>query len=86
MASLVSVSDVYCVVSSSLHAFCWLFYTCISQMVLLTSDWHINTALAVVSTKTFADYCQSFGPEKGRLLSDLINFCPVGPPVRRISP
>ena len=32
-----------------------------------------------MSTKTFADHCRSFGPEKGRLLSDLINFCPVGP-------
>ena len=32
------ICAVYRVVSCSLHAFCWLFYTCISQMVLLTSD------------------------------------------------
>ena len=32
-------------------------------MVLLTSDSRINTAWAVVSTKTFADHCRSFGPE-----------------------
>ena len=80
MASRVSVCVVYRVVSCSLHTFCWLFYTCISQMVLLTSDSLISTARVVVSTKTFADHCLSFGPDKTRLLADLINFCPVGPP------
>ena len=35
MASRVRVCDVYHVVSCSLHAFCWIFYTCMSQMVLL---------------------------------------------------
>ena len=58
-------------------------------MVLLTLDSCIKTAWAVLSTAVFADHALFVGlsvRKKDYFYGTLINFCSVGPPVRRISP